>query len=321
MSSFEQILPSSNLLSISCLARLGAKPTFQVLLERRCFHSSIRAFSFWDVLSYCPFALLCFPSSCSVELTLSTLCSRINIPCSCQGAALAHLDNHLTIMLFGPMTLSFLLLASASVALANNSLYGAEITLPCLAGPARSSFSAQPAPFCKLLRWSRQHQQVCHFFLFALFLLYFSLLRLLPSSSHSLTYQAETIFSLLLFFDQTSGSQVSHFLQVITRPVSGPHGMRRLSHPQFCVISLLSSLAFTLLFSRTGDVRSHQNSLSHKSSQNPLKNMCFLVAHVVSNVVFAAMDTAYSPFAFWRLVFSVQSLVLTLDSCTSIRAF
>ena len=58
-------------------------------------------------------------------------------------------------------------------------------------------------------------------------------------------------------------------------------------------VSFLSSLVFTLLFSRTGGVLSHRNSLTHKFPRFPLRNLCSLVMLAVFSLVYAATHTAF----------------------------
>ena len=60
-----------------------------------------------------------------------------------------------------------------------------------------------------------------------------------------------------------------------------------------CSLSLYSPLISTLLFSRTGGVVSHLNSLTHRLLRFPLKNLCSVFTLIVSSLVFAATDTAY----------------------------
>ena len=68
---------------------------------------------------------------------------------------------------------------------------------------------------------------------------------------------------------------------------------RYLRPPQLLVVSLLLSLISTLLFSRTGGVLSHLNSLTHRFPQFPPRNLCSLVMLAVSSLVCAATDTAF----------------------------
>ena len=94
--SYERALHLPTFFPISGLARLGVKP--------RLCRSSWRAFasthplmlpstSSMEALPACP---RCPPWNLplfTVESTLSTPCSRSNLPLSCQGVALAHLDS------------------------------------------------------------------------------------------------------------------------------------------------------------------------------------------------------------------------------------
>ena len=74
-----------------------------------------------------------------------------------------------------------------------------------------------------------------------------------------------------------NGSPDTHFSRGTTRLMSWPDGERYLRPPRSLVVSLLLSLVSTLVFSRTGDVLSHLNSLTHRFPQFPLRNLCSLV--------------------------------------------
>ena len=78
-----------------------------------------------------------------------------------------------------------------------------------------------------------------------------------------------------------------------TRLMSWPDGMRYLCPLQSLVVSLLLSLISTLVFSRTGGVLSHRNSLTHRLPRFPPRNLCFFITLAVFSLVFAATDTAY----------------------------
>ena len=100
-----------------------------------------------------------------MESTLSTPCSRSDPSHSRQGAALAHLDSlppH-DLILWTDGSVPFPFGKGGSGVLANCSLCGTEATLSFSAGPVCSSFSAEGCAILHALRWSRQHQQVCHF--------------------------------------------------------------------------------------------------------------------------------------------------------------
>ena len=57
--------------------------------------------------------------------------------------------------------------------------------------------------------------------------------------------------------------------------------------------SLLLPRVSIFLFSRTGGVLAHLNSLTHMSPRYPLRNFCFLITIVVSSLVLAATHTAF----------------------------
>ena len=63
--------------------------------------------------------------------------------------------------------------------------------------------------------------------------------------------------------------------------------------PLSLVVSLLLSLVSTLVLSRTGDVLSYLNSLTHRFPQFSPRNLCSLVMLAVFSLVFAATDTAF----------------------------
>ena len=118
-------------------------------------------------------ALLAFPPcppwnlpSFTVESTLPTPCSRSDPPLTRQRAALAHLDflpPH-DLVLWTDGSVPFPFGKGGSGVLANCSLCDNEATLSFSAGPVCSSFSAEICAILHALCWSRQHQQVCHFF-------------------------------------------------------------------------------------------------------------------------------------------------------------
>ena len=106
-----------------------------------------------------------------VESTLSTPCSCSDPPHSRQGAALAHLDtlpDH-DLALWTDGSVRFPFWQGRLGVLTNCSLCGTEPTLSFSAGPVCSSFSAEACAIVHALCWSRQHQQVCHFYSLLLF--------------------------------------------------------------------------------------------------------------------------------------------------------
>ena len=90
-----------------------------------------------------------------------------------------------------------------------------------------------------------------------------------------------------------NGSPDTHFYQGTTRLTSLPDGERCLRLSQSLVVSLLSSLVYTLVFSWTGGVLSHRSILTHRFPQFPPRHLCSLVMLAVSSLVIAAMDTAF----------------------------
>ena len=136
--------------------------THPLMLPSTCSREALLAFP-----PFPPWNLISF----TVESTLSSQCSRSDLPLSRQGVALAHLESllphDLVLWTDGSVPLAFG--KGGSGVLANCSLCGTEATLPFSAGPVCSSFSAEACAILHVLCWSRQHQQVCHFsFLFLL---------------------------------------------------------------------------------------------------------------------------------------------------------
>ena len=75
--------------------------------------------------------------------------------------------------------------------------------------------------------------------------------------------------------------------------MSWPNGERYLHPLLSLVVSLLLSLVSTLLFSWTGCVLSHRNSLTHRFPRFPPRNLCSLVTLAMFFLVYAATDTAF----------------------------
>ena len=90
-----------------------------------------------------------------------------------------------------------------------------------------------------------------------------------------------------------NGSPNTRFSRGTTRLMSLPDGERYLRPPLSLVVYLLLSLVSTLLFSRTGGVPSHLNSLTHRFLRFPLRSLCSLVMLAVFSLVYAATDTAF----------------------------
>ena len=81
--------------------------------------------------------------------------------------------------------------------------------------------------------------------------------------------------------------------------MSWPDQERYLRSPQSLVVSLLLSLVFTLVFSRTGGVLSYLNSLTCRIPRFPPRNLCSLVMLAVYCLACTAMDTAIC----WALIY------------------
>ena len=75
--------------------------------------------------------------------------------------------------------------------------------------------------------------------------------------------------------------------------MSWPDGERYLRPLQSLVVSLLLSLVSPLVFSRTGGLLSHLNSLTHRFPRFPPRNLCSLVTLAVLSLVYAATETAF----------------------------
>ena len=94
---------------------------------------------------------------------------------------------------------------SGSGILVNCCLCGTEATLFFSKGPLCSSFSAEACTILQALRWSRQHQQVCHFSSLLLSGSRSVLTFVFPFTSISLVDLAGFVFSLHLFYQATVG--------------------------------------------------------------------------------------------------------------------
>ena len=103
----------------------------------------------------------------------------------------------------------------------------------------------------------------------------------LATSFILLRSQAETVFSLLLFYQATMGPR-TRFSRETTRLMSWPDGERYLHLLQSLVVSLLLSLVSSLPFSRTGGLLFHRSILTCRFSRFPPRNLFSLD--------FAAMD-------------------------------
>ena len=146
------------------------------------------------------------------------------------------------------------------------------------------------------LCWSRQHQTSLPFlFSYYLTLVLFSPPCPLLHLSFYLKLCGRSGRNCLLspVLSDYNGSPDTRFPRGTTRLMSWPDGERYLRAPQSLVVSLFLSLVSTLVFSRTGGVMSHLNSLTHRFPRLPPRNLCFLVMLTVFSLVYAATDTAF----------------------------
>ena len=166
--SYEQALCLPTSFPVTGLAKLGVRPRL-CRLSWRAFASThplmLPSTCSREALLMCPL----FPPwnlpSFTVESTLSTPCSRSDLPLTRQGAALAHVDSLPShdLVLWTDGSAPFPFGKDGSSVLANCSLCGTEATSCFSAGPVCSRFSAEACAILHALCWSRQHQQACHF--------------------------------------------------------------------------------------------------------------------------------------------------------------
>ena len=203
--SYERALRLPTSFPISDLVRLGVKP--------RLCRWSLRAFASTHPLMLPPSSLRsssCLPSLSSLE---SAPVHRGVHPFHALSLSLSLILLSLAKVRLSPpsclvlWTDAFFPFSKGGSDVANCSFCGTEATLSFSAGLACSSFSAEACAIPHALCWSRQHQQVCHFF---------SLLsyrtRVLSSPPSFLLSQTlwqiwQGVFSLLLFYQATMASR------------------------------------------------------------------------------------------------------------------
>ena len=158
-------------------------------------------------------------------------------------------------------------------------------------------FLLKPAPFCTLFAGLGNTNKSAIFLLFSCLTLVlssppcpllhlFCYLKLCGRSGRNCLFSPPVLSGY-------NGSPDTRFSQGTTQLMSLPDGECCLCPPQSLVVSLLLPLISTLVFSRTGGILSHRNSLTHRFPQFPLRNLCSLVMLAVSSLIFAAMDTAF----------------------------
>ena len=231
---------------------------------------------------------------------------------------LAHLDslppNHLVLWTDGSVPFG----GGGSGVLANFSLWHRG-----------HSFLFSRSSLFKFFRWSLRHSarsllisaapEVCHFSCFLLLSDSRSVLTTLSSPLSFLLPQ--TLWQNFLLFlpvlSAYNGSLDTRFSRGTTRLMSWSDRERYLRPMQSLVVSLLLSLVFTLLFSRTGGVRSHRNSSTCRFPRFSPRVLCSLVMLAMFSLVYAATDTAfcYAPsFQDWQNQESFLQRLRTLIS-------
>ena len=294
--SYEWALRLPTSFPISGLARLGVKPklcrsswrafasTHPLMLPSTCSREAL--------LAYHPFPPWNLPAF-TVESTLSSPCSCSDPPHSRQGAALAHLDSlppH-DLVLWTDGSVPFPFGKGRSDVLANCSLCGTEATLLFQQAQYVAVFPLKPAPFCTLFAGFGSTIKSAIFLLFSYYL---TLVLSSPPCSllHLSSYlklsgiSGRNCFLSPPVLSGYNGSPDIRFSRGTTRLTSLPDGERYLRPPQSLVVSLLSSLVSTLVFSRTGGVLSLRSILTHRFPQFPPRNLCSLVMLAVSSLLF-----------------------------------
>ena len=301
--SYDRALRLPTFFPILGLARLGVKPklcrsswralasTHPLMLPSTCSREVLLAcppFPPWNLPSFTVESILSF--SCSRSDSLSLANERLSPTLTLFP---------LIIWYSGQTALFLFLLAMAAPAFLPTTL---SVTLRPLF-PFRQAqyvqvFRLNPAPFCTLFAGLGSTNKS------AIFLLFSYCLTLVLSSSPCPLLPLSFFLklcgrsgrncllspSVLLDYN---GSPDTRFSRGTTRLMSWPDGEYSLRPQQSLVVSLLLSLVSTLVFSRTGGVLSHLNSLARWFPQFPPRNLCSLVILGVSSLVYAVADTAY----------------------------
>ena len=177
--------------------------------------------------------------------------------------------------------------------LANGSLCALRPLFPFQQAQYVEVFPLKPVTFCMLFVGLDSTIKSAISLLFSYLTLDLSSLPcpLLHLLFQSLWHMWQELFSLTVLSGY-NGSLDTPFSPGTTQLTSWP-GRECYLHPvQFLVVSLLSLIS-TLVFSRTGGILSHQNSLAHRFLQFSLRNLCFLLMLAVFSLIYAAMDTAF----------------------------
>ena len=238
--------------------------------------------------------------SFTVESTLSSPCSRSDPPSLAKVRLSPTLTlSPLMIWCFGQTAVFLFLLAKAAPALLPTALSVALRPLfPFRQARYVQVFLLKPAPFCTLFAGLGSTIKYATFLLFS-----YCLTLVLSSPPCSLLHLSSylklcgrsgrnCLLSPPVLFDY-NGSPDTRFYRGMTWLMSWPDGERYLRPSQSLVVSLLLPLVSTLVFSQTGGILSHRNSLTHRFPRFPPRNLCSLVMLAVSSLVFAATDTAF----------------------------
>ena len=237
----------------------------------------------------------------TVDSTLSTPCSRSDPPSLAKVLLSPTLTlSSLIIWCFRRTALFLFLLAKAAPAFLPTVLSVALRPLfPFRQAQYAQVFPLKPAPFCTLFAGFGSTIKPATSLLFSYYLT--SVLSSPPCPLLHLSFYHKLCGrsgrNCLLSPPVLSGYNGYPdicFSRGTKRLMSWPDGERFLRPPQSLVVYLLLSLVFTLVFSRTGGVLSHLNSLTHRFPRFPPRNLCSLVMLAVSSLVFAATDTAFS---------------------------
>ena len=258
-------------------------------LTRSCFLLLVLGRLFLLAL---PFLLgICLPSRCSPPFLLHALTLILSLSPRC-GSPPAH---DLVLWTDGSVPFLFLLEKAAPAFLPTALSVAMRPLFSFRQAQYAQVFLLKPAPFCTLFAGLVSTNKSAISLLFYLTLVWSLLPCPLLHLSLHLKLCGQSGRNRLLSPPVLSGYNGSPdicFSWGTTRLTSWPNG-ERLRPPLSLVVSLLLSVVSTVLFSRTGGVLSHQNSLTHRFPRFPPRNLCSLVMLAVSSLVFAATDTAF----------------------------